>query len=322
MTEQIPTPNTRRPRTARMRVVKAATHSPAVSPEPFSSDERALVSAQVDTAQVDIAQEEVHTRLLVRGHPHPPAPVIPRPLSGQQLRSRHIGLTLGALVLLGGALVTTTAHLGRSLAPARVPSEAWWGASAGSLGYGGGAAPGVQAPGSAGLPVLHTPPVQAPPASTQPPSEPPPSGGTILPAPLAPWPPADQFAVAPPGYISHEQGEPPGDPYYWAYGQCTWWAAWQRRDENFLRLGNAWQWPDSSQARGYRVGEVPVAGATVTFAPGTEGAGGGGHVAHVLAVYPDGWFLVSEMNFYWNGGGWGRVDYRYAYTTWGVAFIY
>ena len=63
-------------------------------------------------------------------------------------------------------------------------------------------------------------------------------------------------------------------------------------------------------------------GATVVFQPGVEGAGGAGHVAHVEAVYPGGWFLISEMNFYWNGGGWGRVDYRFAYARSGVSFIY
>ena len=37
---------------------------------------------------------------------------------------------------------------------------------------------------------------------------------------------------------------------------------------------------------------------------------------------PGGWFLISEMNFYWNGGGWGRVDYRFAHSGPGVYFIY
>jgi hypothetical protein len=44
-------------------------------------------------------------------------------------------------------------------------------------------------------------------------------------------------------------------------------------------------------------------------------------VAHVEAVYPGGWFLVSEMNFYANGGGWRRVDYRFAHAGAGVWFI-
>jgi surface antigen len=62
--------------------------------------------------------------------------------------------------------------------------------------------------------------------------------------------------------------------------------------------------------------------ASVVFHGGAQGAGGAGHVAHVEAVYPGGWFLVSEMNFYWNGGGWGYVDYRFAHEGWGVVFIY
>jgi hypothetical protein len=28
------------------------------------------------------------------------------------------------------------------------------------------------------------------------------------------------------------------------------------------------------------------------------------------------------MNFHWNGGGWGRVSYRFAYARSGVSFIY
>jgi hypothetical protein len=32
--------------------------------------------------------------------------------------------------------------------------------------------------------------------------------------------------------------------------------------------------------------------------------------------------LISEMNFYFNGGGWGRVSYRYAHSGAGVAFVY
>lgn len=86
-------------------------------------------------------------------------------------------------------------------------------------------------------------------------------------------------------------------------------------------MGNALNWASSAAARGYAVGSTPVVGGTVVFQPGVQGAGGAGHVAHVEAVYPDGWFLISEMNFYINGGGWGRVDYRYAHTGWGVQFI-
>ena len=40
------------------------------------------------------------------------------------------------------------------------------------------------------------------------------------------------------------------------------------------------------------------------------------------AVVGGGWFMISEMNFYWNDGGWGKVDYRYVYVRSGVTFIY
>lgn len=185
---------------------------------------------------------------------------------------------------------------------------------ANTLGLGGGAAPGVNAPGSAGAPVSKSP---AKPSS----ATPAPSGSSgILPAPLYPWPPSDPFMYVP-GHPSFGMSDV-GGYYYWAFGQCTWWAQYKKQNENLTHMGSAMYWASSAAARGYRIGTTPVAGATVVFQPGVQGAGGYGHVAHVEAVYPDGWFLESEMNFYVNGGGWGRVDYRYAHTGWGVSFIY
>jgi hypothetical protein len=192
-----------------------------------------------------------------------------------------------------------------------------WDTSAGtteSLGVGGGAGPGVTAPGSAGIPVTNS----GGGATTYTAS----AGKVFVSAPpIAPWPPGDPFMFVPghPAYTVH----PPSDGYYWwAFGQCTWWAQFRRRDENLTYFGNAANWAAGAAGRGYRVGSQPAPGSTVVFHGGVEGAGGAGHVAHVEAVYPGGWFLVSEMNFYWNGGGWGRVDYRFAHPGWGVAFIY
>ncbi len=181
------------------------------------------------------------------------------------------------------------------------------------LGNGGGAGPGVKAPGSAGLPVKSTNPQPASSSSSV--------GGTgVLPAPLSPWPPSNPYMYVP-GHPAFAMTDV-NNYYYWAFGQCTWWAQYKRQDENLTRMGNAQYWASGAAARGYRVGSAPAAGATVVFQPGVQGAGGAGHVAHVEAVYPQGWFLISEMNFYWNGGGWGRVDYRYVHTGWGVQFIY
>ncbi len=125
-----------------------------------------------------------------------------------------------------------------------------------------------------------------------------------------------------PGRSSYGLGDFAGDPYSGAYGTCTWYIWYRHRNEPLMQLGNAWQWAANARARGLSVGTRPVVGATATFQPGVEGAGGRGHVARVEAVLSNGWFIVSEMNFSWNGGGFGRVDYRYAYVGPGVAFIY
>lgn len=177
---------------------------------------------------------------------------------------------------------------------------------------GGGAGPGVNAPGSAGLPVSKHVTVQTGFAAA--------AASGISAPPFAVWPPSYQF-VPVPGYTSYTiYGS--GGYYWWAFGQCTWWAQASRRNENLMHMGNAQFWASGARARGYYVSSTPAAGATVVFQPGTQGAGGAGHVAHVVKVYPGGWFLISEMNFYWNGGGWGRVDYRLAHSGWGVQFIY
>ena len=179
---------------------------------------------------------------------------------------------------------------------------------------GGGAGPGVQAPGSAGLPVSSVKQV----VNTGAPSAQ--AAAAVSPPPLSPWPPTNPYAAVL-GYGAFAMNDV-GGYYSWAFGQCTWWAQYERKDENLMHMGNAQYWASVAASRGYHVSWTPRVGATVVFQPGVQGAGGAGHVAHVVKVYPDGWFLVSEMNFYWNGGGWGRVDYRFAHAGGGVQFIY
>jgi LysM repeat protein len=85
------------------------------------------------------------------------------------------------------------------------------------------------------------------------------------------------------------------------YGQCTYYVA-GRRDVTWG--GNAWAWFEN--ANGLRPeGRVPVTGAIVVFHDGWFG-----HVAYVESVNPNNSFVISEMNFWTNGGGWGRVDRR------------
>ncbi len=133
---------------------------------------------------------------------------------------------------------------------------------------------------------------------------------------IGPWTPV-------PGRPSYGVSDFAGDPNSYEFGVCTWWAWYTRRDEPQLgTLGVATNWISNARARGMSVGYAPAVGATVVFAPGVQGGGGSGHVGHVEQLLGGGWFIISEMNFYWNGGGWGRVDYRYVHAGSGVELIY
>ncbi|HEY7349843.1 MAG TPA: CHAP domain-containing protein [Ktedonobacterales bacterium] len=138
---------------------------------------------------------------------------------------------------------------------------------------------------------------------------------------ITPQPPYGSY-IAVPGFNSFNVQDYAGDPFGGSFGQCTWWAAHKRPDEYFAGIGDAWSWADGARARGYTVTSTPVPNATVVFQPGVQGALGIGHVGHVEQLLPGGWILISEMNFYWNDGNWGRVDYRYITPGPGVVFIH
>ena len=210
--------------------------------------------------------------------------------------------------------------------------------SVSSLGGGGASAPNVNAvqPAPATTaPATTAPAPTAPPQPTAtarpqatatrapaaPPPAPQPPATGILPPPVHPWPPSNPWMRVP-GHTPYPMHDYAGDPYAYAFGQCTWWAQYERRDENLRGMGNARYWAGNAPRRGLRVGTTPVVGSTAVFQPGVQGAGWAGHVAHVMALYPGGWFLVSEMNAYGNGGGLGWVSYRYVHTGPGVQFIY
>ena len=125
-----------------------------------------------------------------------------------------------------------------------------------------------------------------------------------------------------PGHPTYGMADFSADPYASYFGYCTWYAWYRNQSEPLMRLGNAEAWAWNASAFGLHTGSAPVVGATAVFQPGVEGAGAGGHVGHVEAVLGGGWFIISEMNFSWNGGGWERVDWRYVYVTSGVTFIY
>jgi len=127
--------------------------------------------------------------------------------------------------------------------------------------------------------------------------------GSFLQVPLTAAPAgaliADKFAVAE-SRVPSVSADGNGASSF-PYGQCTWYVATRR---HVTWAGNAWVW--YAAAAGIRPeGHVPVQGAIVVFATGWAG-----HVAYIEHVNTDGSFVISEMNYYGNGGGWGRVDRR------------
>lgn len=106
-----------------------------------------------------------------------------------------------------------------------------------------------------------------------------------------PAPAAALFSWVPPG----------GYPDRFPYGQCTWWAAYNR---HVTWDGNAGDWLANAAAKGASTSTIPSLGAIAVYAPG-DGYSELGHVAIVIAVSPSS-YTVSEMNFL----GWGEVNTR------------
>jgi hypothetical protein len=96
-----------------------------------------------------------------------------------------------------------------------------------------------------------------------------------------------------------------------SWGYCNWW----------IEVTHP-QAPDITYGP-YPRGLTPVAGAAIYFDGGEQGADSAGHFAEAVAVSPDGyWVLISEMNFAWRGGGFGKIDYRYIHVSPHVHFMY
>ena len=128
---------------------------------------------------------------------------------------------------------------------------------------------------------------------------------TMFPASISQWTTpvscyAGIYSVNPANYV-----------YRPGFGWCNWWP-------EVLHPGQ----PDILWGRQYHRSSVPTPGAVVYFSPGVQGASSGGHYAQVVGVASDHyWVLVTEMNFYWRGGGWQKVSYRYIHVGSGVTFI-
>ena len=110
-----------------------------------------------------------------------------------------------------------------------------------------------------------------------------PAAPHAAPAPLFAWVAADGFA----------------DPF--PFGQCTWWAAYNRR---VSWSGNARDWLANARAQGAVTSDTPTVGAIAVYRPGGQYSVYG-HVAIVTAV-ARGSYTVSEMN----AAGWGRISAR------------
>ena len=92
-----------------------------------------------------------------------------------------------------------------------------------------------------------------------------------------------------------------GFPDAFPFGQCTWWAAYNRHVE---WGGNAGDWILNAEAAGTPTASQPSVGAIAVYGP-SSGYSEFGHVAVVTAVSARD-YTVSEMNYL----GWGRVDTR------------
>lgn len=120
-----------------------------------------------------------------------------------------------------------------------------------------------------------------------------------------------QWAVPPGCYGNVYTPNPANYPYRPTWGWCNWWP---EETHPHLQGDAALLLPKH---------HTPIVGATVWFDPYEQGASGDGHFAELVAINPDGyWLLISEMNNNWRGAGWGRIDYRYIHVSPGIDYMY
>jgi hypothetical protein len=96
------------------------------------------------------------------------------------------------------------------------------------------------------------------------------------------------------------------------FGFCNWWVEALHPKQQDILYGTE-----------YARTTTPIVGAAMWFPPNEQGASAAGHWAQVVAIGPDHyWLLITEMNFGWRGGGFGRVDYRYAHVDPGAGVVF
>ena len=114
-----------------------------------------------------------------------------------------------------------------------------------------------------------------------------------------------------------QQLDPPAENHF-DLGTCTWYVDQQWHDayQSWIPWGgNADHWLVAAKAAGFTESATPAVGSVAVWLAYNGGAFGLGHVAWVVAVYPDGSFALTEMNWNGNGGGYDRVDYRVVPNT-------
>ena len=92
-----------------------------------------------------------------------------------------------------------------------------------------------------------------------------------------------------------------GFPDHFPFGQCTWWAAYNR---HVTWNGNAGDWLANASAQGFQTQGTPSLGAIVVYRPGS-GYSQLGHVGVVIAASPT-TYTISEMYVI----AFGEVDTR------------
>src|SRR5216683_1918274 len=96
----------------------------------------------------------------------------------------------------------------------------------------------------------------------------------------------------------------------WPFGQCTYWANYEyhRLSGHWISWnGNADQWVTGARQAGWNVSTTPHVPSIMVMMPYTQHSSGYGHVAVVVSASGN-IVHTSNMNWWSNGGGWGRVS--------------
>jgi len=229
-----------------------ATHRRTTTARPVRPEDRVVVERTTELLRALALVEPPAPLTPLREDPTPVtviptagklSAVLPLPRAPQRTVPRSLHLSLG-LWLIAATLVSSILYVATPIGAPFIPRpfaphaaqvgfgednllSAPWASSSltATLEIGGGAGPGVHAPGSAGLPVTPAPKPSPPPKTPTPktptprPQNPPSSNSRISPTLVSPWPPANPWMYVPhhPAFAVNSSG----GFYSWTFGQCT-----------------------------------------------------------------------------------------------------